>query len=467
MSSNKSNQLSLKLKCHGTPCNAQDTFSPMTDLAYNLGSMTTLSNSNDCSNTPRRRISWSSSYTPTTDRNKDKDSCDSSFEITTPEICRKLSDISNEPQSMFTRLRNSYSISKSFGPLIHYDGNVRNSPVKENYASEKRWDFGSPPDVIKEPLKPLTAPKCIDQLMEKPLATPNTSIYKCAEVKESKVDEPYKGRNCIRGLFRDPSDPDKRPKNKRTESSRTLTDTPQQESKRRKAFSLTSTRKPSLSVDINPMEKFSRCYSESEATNIMKAVQLSSENPDLIGDFTRPYVLPLIESKHQDLKSISVETLNRVLNGDFTSQIKKHIVIDCRFPYEYEGGHIKGAINIYSKEMLEQEFLQQLQTDSKFVVLIFHCEFSSERGPSMSRFLRNKDRETNEYPNLHYPEIYVLNGGYKAFFECCKELCEPQSYKPMLHADHEEELKIFRTKSKTWIKEEKKSKICHQHGLKM
>lgn len=35
------------------------------------------------------------------------------------------------------------------------------------------------------------------------------------------------------------------------------------------------------------------------------------------------------------------------------------------------------------------------------------------------RHLRNKDRELNEtsYPNLHYPELYLLHGGYKLFFE--------------------------------------------------
>lgn len=32
------------------------------------------------------------------------------------------------------------------------------------------------------------------------------------------------------------------------------------------------------------------------------------------------------------------------------------------------------------------------------------------------RFIRERDRATNDYPSLHYPEMYILKGGYKDFF---------------------------------------------------
>jgi rhodanese-related sulfurtransferase len=55
-------------------------------------------------------------------------------------------------------------------------------------------------------------------------------------------------------------------------------------------------------------------------------------------------------------------------------------IVDCRFSYEYEGGHIKGAINVKTPEELEKFFLESPITDRK-VIIIFHCEFSSHRGP--------------------------------------------------------------------------------------
>lgn len=49
-----------------------------------------------------------------------------------------------------------------------------------------------------------------------------------------------------------------------------------------------------------------------------------------------------------------------------------------------------------------------------------------------SRFLRNNDRSRNAYPRLHYPEIYLLQGGYKNFYESYPELCDPIGYRQML-----------------------------------
>ena len=46
--------------------------------------------------------------------------------------------------------------------------------------------------------------------------------------------------------------------------------------------------------------------------------------------------------------------------------------------------------------------------------------------------------------------MYLLEGGYKKFFESHLSQCEPRTYKPMNKEGHEGDLKHFRAKSKSW-----------------
>ena len=124
-----------------------------------------------------------------------------------------------------------------------------------------------------------------------------------------------------------------------------------------------------------------------------------------------------------------------VLRGNYDHIVERAIIIDARYPYEYEGGHIRGAQNIWTREDIMDTFVAegkasqyQSKESHKRTIIIFHCEFSSERGPGLSRFLRSKDREgnTNCYPYLNYPELYLLEGGYKAFFHEFKVSLQPR-----------------------------------------
>ncbi|XP_018578216.1 M-phase inducer phosphatase-like [Anoplophora glabripennis] len=197
-----------------------------------------------------------------------------------------------------------------------------------------------------------------------------------------------------------------------------------------------------------------RAFSATEES-IMCALQRSSTEPDLIGDFTKIFSLPLTQSRHQDLKAITPSTLAQLMRGQYLETIASFKVIDCRYPYEFNGGHIDGAINIYTKEqcieLLDAKHVPYVSSLKRHI-LVFHCEFSSERGPNLYRYLRKEDRQKNEnaYPNLFYPEIYLLEGGYKNFFEQYSEMCIPIAYKEMLHPDHEDDLRHFRQKSRTW-----------------
>lgn len=211
---------------------------------------------------------------------------------------------------------------------------------------------------------------------------------------------------------------------------------------------VTSYNEPSCSTKVANLP---RSLSDTDAT-IKLALQRSDQEPDLIGDCTKPYALPLVRGKHQDLKMILPSTLADVLQGKYSSVVDEAVIIDCRYPFEYEGGHIRGAINVYSVEALMAEFFKDAApAPVGRQILVFHCEFSSERGPKLSRLLREKDRQIHilQYPALKHPEIYVLEGGYKAFYEEFRDLCTPQGYIPMRHKDYEAELRRYRGIAKT------------------
>lgn len=182
---------------------------------------------------------------------------------------------------------------------------------------------------------------------------------------------------------------------------------------------------------------------------------------DLIGDFSKAFLFPTVSGKHQELKYIAPEMMVMILDGKFESLVERCVIIDCRYPYEYDGGHIKGAVNLHMEQELEDYLLKDpiKPSDAKRVILIFHCEFSSERGPRLCKFLREKDRDLNDYPRLHYPELYVLHGGYKDFFQKAQSFCEPQSYRPMHHKDFKDDYKKFRMKSRTWAGEKSKREM--------
>ncbi|KAJ2825158.1 m-phase inducer phosphatase [Coemansia erecta] len=144
------------------------------------------------------------------------------------------------------------------------------------------------------------------------------------------------------------------------------------------------------------------------------------------------HLLPCFAAATDSIMRIEAETVGRLLQGAYNDLYDEHVVVDCRFPYEYEGGHIAGAVNAPTSQALEKLLLDRPMTDRR-VVVVLHCEYSVQRAPSMACLLRRRDREVNmhRYPYLHYPEIYVLKGGYRNFFSFHKQQCEPQSYVEM------------------------------------
>jgi M-phase inducer tyrosine phosphatase len=82
--------------------------------------------------------------------------------------------------------------------------------------------------------------------------------------------------------------------------------------------------------------------------------------------------------------------LDNLLDGVYDSRITNFHIIDCRFDYEYNGGHIPGAVNINTTAGVEEFLLGTMKPKpsvsgdpQKKTVLVFHCEFSAKRAPTL------------------------------------------------------------------------------------
>ncbi|EAY13192.1 Rhodanese-like domain containing protein [Trichomonas vaginalis G3] len=131
---------------------------------------------------------------------------------------------------------------------------------------------------------------------------------------------------------------------------------------------------------------------------------------------------------------ITGATLVDMLSGVYDEFFESLFIIDCRYDYEYQGGHIQGAVNINNPAQLSEAFFDDPLPSA---TIVFHCEFSHNRGPEMASIFRGFDRELNKsrYPYLYYPHVYILDGGYKRFYAEYPDCCDG-GYVPMLDKNH-------------------------------
>jgi len=163
-----------------------------------------------------------------------------------------------------------------------------------------------------------------------------------------------------------------------------------------------------------------------EAENIRRNTRISPRKAKLA---------VLTKTSQPELNCLCSETVAKLVSGQFIDLYDKIIIVDCRFEYEFNGGHIKGALNFPKEEDVDKYFIKDNSCHrfSDKICLVFHCEFSSHRGPKSYKRIRSSDRKINEpnYPELFYPEMYLLEGGYKQFYKDYPQLCEPQGYVEM------------------------------------
>ncbi|GJJ11961.1 hypothetical protein Clacol_006199 [Clathrus columnatus] len=151
-------------------------------------------------------------------------------------------------------------------------------------------------------------------------------------------------------------------------------------------------------------------------------------------------LLPCHRVADDGLVRITSVTLKDLLSGAYQSRVASYTIVDCRFDYEYAGGHIPGAVNLNNTTAMEEYFLgsnkpfprESGDPEARHVV-IFHCEFSVKRAPTFAKHVRSKDRAINGriYPKICYPEMYILEGGYSQFYKDFPTYCEPLGYVQM------------------------------------
>ncbi|OHT08627.1 Rhodanese-like domain containing protein [Tritrichomonas foetus] len=135
-----------------------------------------------------------------------------------------------------------------------------------------------------------------------------------------------------------------------------------------------------------------------------------------------------------NVPKITGETLVDLLTGRYDELFDSLYIIDSRYNYEYNGGHIVGATNVNSSDVLKDMFFKHVIPNT---IIVFHCEFSHNRGPQLASVFRETDRNLNrmEYPNLFYPNVFILDGGYRLFYQEHQDFCEG-GYTTMLDDAH-------------------------------
>ncbi|BFU23031.1 rodhanase family domain containing protein [Entamoeba histolytica HM-1:IMSS-B] len=149
---------------------------------------------------------------------------------------------------------------------------------------------------------------------------------------------------------------------------------------------------------------------------------------------------PFINAQHQpfycsqEISTISVENFLKYLT-------KNNIVVDCRYPYEYEGGHVIGALNLWNPgllfEYLKNNLEQILRMQS---IIIFYCEFSKTRAPSLARQLRRFDLVRNK--QSCFKEVYLLEGGFNELYSL-NPSCIEGSYVEMNDYRYSERMLLY------------------------
>lgn len=92
---------------------------------------------------------------------------------------------------------------------------------------------------------------------------------------------------------------------------------------------------------------------------------------------------------------VSIDTVARLIKGDYADRQINFLIVDCRYPYEYEGGHVRHAINVYTPNDLVHEVFHRIPAQSP-----------AESEPPVLLGEQLDHRVAGENPNISLPKIH-------------------------------------------------------------
>ena len=93
------------------------------------------------------------------------------------------------------------------------------------------------------------------------------------------------------------------------------------------------------------------------------------------------------------------------------------VIVDCRWDYEYNAGHIRGAVHYQDAQKLVEDMLVKKLFAQHQV--IFYCEYSAVRSVRMAQYFRSMNMEAR-FP---FDNIQILENGYHSFYPKYTEYC--------------------------------------------
>jgi rhodanese-related sulfurtransferase len=147
---------------------------------------------------------------------------------------------------------------------------------------------------------------------------------------------------------------------------------------------------------------------------MLVSVLLTAVNARLISDgFTQ---------RGEGLERIRISRVAKLLSEEIPrgAPWRSIQVVDARSNLEYDGGHIRGAINcLHHDADVRRLYAKLYKPDTLF---IFHCEFSHARGPTAAKTF--KDVHAGSANSGKPLLVVVMDGGFSSFYPWFTELCE-------------------------------------------